>query len=33
MLLEELSGVSGAIRSVTAEHHLIVRETTAPPAA
>ena len=33
MLLEDLAGTPDSIRSVTAEHHLIVRETTAPPAA
>jgi DNA-binding LacI/PurR family transcriptional regulator len=33
MLLQELSGASGSVRSVTAGHQLIVRETTAPPAA
>jgi LacI family transcriptional regulator, repressor for deo operon, udp, cdd, tsx, nupC, and nupG len=32
MLLDELAGTAGAVRSMTAEHRLIVRETTAPPA-
>jgi DNA-binding LacI/PurR family transcriptional regulator len=31
MLLDELNGVSGAVRSAVAPHQLIVRHTTAPP--
>ena len=32
MLLDELAGASGAVRSMLAPHHLVVRESTAPPA-
>jgi DNA-binding LacI/PurR family transcriptional regulator len=31
MLLDELAGTSGAVRSMLAPHHLVVRESTAPP--
>lgn len=31
MLLDELAGVTGAVRTTVASHRLIVRETTAPP--
>jgi DNA-binding LacI/PurR family transcriptional regulator len=31
MLLDELNGVAGAVRSAVAPHQLIVRRTTAPP--
>ncbi|MBT2514852.1 LacI family DNA-binding transcriptional regulator [Arthrobacter sp. ISL-30] len=31
MLLDELAGTTGAVRSMLAPHHLIVRESTAPP--
>jgi LacI family transcriptional regulator, repressor for deo operon, udp, cdd, tsx, nupC, and nupG len=31
MLLDELDGHVGAVRSVVAPHHLIIRRTTAPP--
>lgn len=31
MLLDELSGIPGAVRSAVAPHQLIVRSTTAPP--
>jgi len=31
MLLDELDGVAGAVRSTVAPHQLIVRSTTAPP--
>ena len=32
MLLDELAGASGAVRSMLAPHRLVVRESTAPPA-
>ena len=31
MLLDELDGIAGAVRSTVAPHQLIVRSTTAPP--
>jgi hypothetical protein len=31
MLLDELDGVAGAVRSAVAPHELIVRRTTAAP--
>jgi DNA-binding LacI/PurR family transcriptional regulator len=31
MLLDELAGSHGAVQTTVAPHHLIVRESTAPP--
>jgi len=31
MLLDELDGIAGSVRSTVAPHQLIVRSTTAPP--
>jgi DNA-binding LacI/PurR family transcriptional regulator len=31
MLLDELAGASGAVRSMLAPHNLVVRESTGPP--
>ncbi|HEX9227325.1 MAG TPA: substrate-binding domain-containing protein, partial [Arthrobacter sp.] len=31
MLLDELDGIAGSVRSAVAPHELIVRSTTAPP--